>query len=61
MRKLGVLENINIYEFSHEDKHSIKIFIYEREQYYFFKLNPTLNINKTAGFTLGYKHSQGMP
>jgi group I intron endonuclease len=58
--KLGVLENINISEFNHEDKHSIKNFILEKEEYYFKKLNPTLNINKPAVSTLGSKHSQEM-
>lgn len=30
----------------------------EREQYYFDKLNPEYNVLKTAGSSLGYKHSE---
>lgn len=55
--KLGILEYINIYELNIKDKYEIKRVILDREQYYLDILNPSLNINKTAGSTLGYKHT----
>jgi hypothetical protein len=30
----------------------------EREQFYFDILNPTLNVNKIAGSSLGFRHSE---
>jgi len=56
---LGILEYINIYELN-KDKYEIKRVILDREQYYLDILNPSLNINKTAGSTLGYKHTEEM-
>jgi hypothetical protein len=58
--RLGILEYIKIYELNNKDKHEIKRVILDREQYYLDILNPSLNINKTAGSTLGYKHTEEM-
>jgi len=30
----------------------------EREQFYFDLINPSLNVNKVAGSTLGFSHSE---
>lgn len=57
--RLGILEYINIYDLN-KDKYEIKSVILDREQYYLNKINPSLNINKTAGSTLGYKHTEEM-
>jgi len=56
--RLGILEYINISEF--KGKHDLKKVVLDREQYYLDMLNPNLNISKTAGSTLGYKHSEEM-
>jgi len=56
--RLGILEYIKIYELNNKDKHEIKRVILDREQYYLDILNPSLNINKAARSTLGYKHTE---
>lgn len=58
--RLGILEYINIYDLNIKDKYEIKSVILDREQYYLNKINPSLDINKTAGSTLGYKHTEEM-
>lgn len=55
--RLGILEYININDLN-KNKDEIKRVILDREQYYLDRLNPYLNINKTAGSTLGYKHTE---
>jgi hypothetical protein len=55
---LGILEYINISEF--KGKHDLKKVIFDREQHYLDMLNPSLNINKTAGSIPGYKQSEEM-
>jgi group I intron endonuclease len=40
------------------DKAILKNNLLEREQFYFDLFKPTLNINKIAGSTLGFKHSE---
>jgi hypothetical protein len=57
---LGILEYINTSGFNTDNKHNLKKTIEKREQYYLDMLKPNLNINKTAGSTLGYKHSEEM-
>jgi group I intron endonuclease len=52
--RLGILEYLSISKF--KGKRNIKKAILDKEQYYLDMLNPNLNINKTAGSTLGYKH-----
>jgi len=47
--KLGILEYLDISVFNIEDKHDIKKFIFNKEQYYLDMLNPYLNIEKRAG------------
>ena len=49
----GILEYVN---FS-DNKDSKKIFLLQREQYYFNLINPSLNICKIAGSPSGVKHS----
>jgi len=56
--KLGILEYIDVYKYNIEKKSEIRRVILDREQFYLNKINPTLNINKTAGSTLGYKHTE---
>jgi hypothetical protein len=56
---LGILEYINLNDLN-ENEYEIKKVILGREQYYLDILNPSLNINKIAGSTLGYKHSEEM-
>jgi group I intron endonuclease len=58
--RLGVIEYVDISKVSYENKSEIRKIILEREQFYFDKLSPSLNINKIAGSMLGYKHSQEM-
>jgi len=58
--RLGILEYINTSGFNTDNKHNLKKTIEKREQYYLDMLKPNLNINKTAGSTLGYKHSEEM-
>lgn len=55
--RLGNLEYINIDELK-MDKREIIRAKFDREQYYFDMLNPTLNILKKAGSSLGYKHKK---
>jgi len=55
---LGIIEYINISELNIKNKREIKKAILDREQYYLNIFNPTLNINKIAGSTLGFKHTE---
>jgi len=50
--KFGVLEYLNF------KQDFDKIVLLNREQYYLDVLSPSLNINKTAGSMLGFKHSE---
>ena len=56
--RLGILEYINILDI--KNKYEIKKVIFDREQCYLDKMNPTLNINKIAGSMLGYKQTKEM-
>jgi len=58
--RLGILEYINIFNLNLNNKCEIRKTILNREQYYLDKMNPSLNINKKAGSTLGYRHTQKM-
>jgi hypothetical protein len=51
------LSNINT---SAINKALLRKILLEREQFYFDIINPTLNLNKIAGSTLGFKHSKSL-
>jgi len=58
--RVGILEYIGsnkVYR-STIDKVLLKRNLIEREQFYFDIFKPTLNINKIAGSTLGFKHTE---
>ena len=57
--RVGVLEYIDLSEIntSTMNKFILRNKLLEREQFYFNILKPTLNINKIAGSTLGFKHT----
>jgi len=58
--RVGILEYIglNKVDTSTIDKAILINNLLEREQFYFDLFKPTLNINKIAGSTLGFKHSE---
>lgn len=56
--QLGVLEYIDIPELYLYNKKEMKKIILSREQYYLDNMNPSLNLCKVAGSTLGYKHTE---
>lgn len=55
--RFGILEYINLDELK-KDKREIIRAKFDREQYYLDMFNPTLNILKRAGSSLGYKHKK---
>lgn len=58
--KVGILEylDISVVNISTINRVFLRKSLLNREQYYFDKLKPTLNTNKIAGSTLGFKHSE---
>lgn len=56
--QLGILEYIDISKLDTYNKREIRKTILLREQYYLDNINPTLNVCKIAGSTLGYKHTE---
>jgi group I intron endonuclease len=58
--RLGVLEYVDILKTYPYNKTRVKEVLLAREQFYFDKMNPTLNVCKIAGSTLGFKHTEEM-
>jgi group I intron endonuclease len=58
--RVGILEYLNLSNVNTGviSKALLKKSLLEREQFYLDVINPTLNINKIAGSTLGFKHSE---
>jgi len=57
--KVGVLEYMDLsISAGGINKDILRKSILNREQFYFDLINPTLNVNKIAGSTLGFRHSQ---
>jgi group I intron endonuclease len=54
--QFGILEYINTTFINCEDDDNIKNILLKREQYYLNSINPSLNICKIAGSSLGIKH-----
>ncbi len=57
--RVGVLEYLDFkIQINLVNKALLRKGLLEREQFYFDILNPTLNVNKIAGSSLGFRHSE---